>query len=189
MDDEDIVTRMLSQMRLEEAVEELRLRPGALDRMAVETMAHGLELQAQHRHARNEPGEAKRTASRARALLGLLAHGPNPGRMVAEVELPEGYQGKIVLVLFKGGGFEGTVCLRSGDGWHREILNNARAELQDLGFHSAEAFPLGGAYAGFDDDGRIVIWGTSDEFGACDKDLAAEMIRRAYPGRKVVIED
>ena len=109
--------------------------------------------------------------------------------MVAEVDLPEGYQGKIVLVLVRGGGFEGTVCLRSGDGWHREILNNARVELQDLGFPSAEVYPLGGAYAGFDGDGRIVIWGTSDEFGSCDKDLAAEMIGRAYPGRRVVVED
>jgi len=81
------------------------------------------------------------------------------------------------------------VCLRSGDGWHREILNNARGELRDLGFPSAEAYHLGGAYAGFDADGRIVIWGTSDEFGCCDKDLAAEMIARAYPGRTVVIED
>ena len=124
-----------------------------------------------------------------RALQALLAHGPDPERMVAEVELPEGYQGKIVLVLFKGGGFDGRLCLRSGAGWHREILNNARVELQELGFPSTEAYPLGGAYAGFDDDGRIVIWGTSDEFGSCDKDLAAEMIGRAYPRRRVVVED
>ena len=40
-----------------------------------------------------------------------------------------------------------------------------------------------------DDNGRIVIWGTSDEFGSCDKALAAEMIGRAYPGRAVVIDD
>ena len=181
--------RMLAEMRFEDAIAELRARPGALDHTNAEGLIREWELQARQLQARGETGAARRMARGVRALRALLAHGPDPERMVAEVELPEGYQGKIVLVLFKGGGFDGRVCLRSGDGWHREILNNAMTELRDLGFPSAEAYPLGGAYAGFDDDGRIVIWGTSDEFGSCDKDLAAEMIRRAYPDQRVVIED
>ena len=80
------------------------------------------------------------------------------------------------------------LCLRSGDGWHREILQNARAEIADLGFPGAEVHPLGGAYAGFGPDGTIVIWGTSDEYGCCDKELAARMIGRAYPGKRIRIE-
>ena len=189
MKTETVAARMLAEMRFEDAIAELRLRPDALDRRHADHLIHDWELQSRQLQTRGETGAARRMARGVQALRALLAHGPDPARMVTEVDLPEGYQGKIVLVLFKGGGFEGTACLRSGDGWHREILNNAMTELRDLGFPSAEAYPLGGAYAGFDDEGRIVIWGTSDEFGACDKELAAEMIRRAYPDRRVVIED
>ena len=63
------------------------------------------------------------------------------------------------------------------------------AEIADLGFPDAQVHPLGGAHAGFESDGSIVIWGTSDEFGCCDKDLAARLIARAYPGRTVRIEE
>ena len=186
---ETAATRMLVEMRFGDAIAELRSRPDALDRAHAEGLLRDWAHQARQLMVHGEAGAARRVARGARALRALLAHGPDPGRMVTEVDLPEGYQGKIVLVLFKGGGFEGTVCLRSGDGWHREILNNAMTELRDLGFPSTEAYPLGGAYAGFEDDGRIVIWGTSDEFGSCDKELAAEMIGQAYPERRVVIED
>ena len=179
---------LLDEMRLEEAFVQMRSTSGAMDRTAVEAMAREWARRARSSHAAGEKGDARRGERRARALRALLAHGPEPSRMVAEVDLPEGYRGKILMVLLKGRGFEGTVCLRSGDDWHREILRNTQAELQDLGFPSARAYALGGAYAGFDGD-RIVIWGTSDEFGCCDKELAADMIRRAFPGRTVVIED
>ena len=105
-----------------------------------------------------------------------------------DTELPEGYVGKILMVLLTGGGFDDAVCLRSGDGWHREILHNTRAEIADLGFPDAQAHPLGGAHAGFESDGSVLIWGTSDEFGCCDKDLAARLVARAYPERTVRIE-
>jgi hypothetical protein len=188
MEADSHVLHLLDGMRLEEAVAQLRSTPGAMDRTAVAAMAQEWERRAHSSRASGETGKARRDERRARALRALLAHGPEPGRMVAEVDLPVGYRGKILMVLLKGRGFEGTVCLRSEDDWHREILRNTQAELQDLGFPSARAYALGGAYAGFDGD-RIMIWGTSDEFGCCDKELAADMIRRAFPGRTVVIED
>jgi hypothetical protein len=188
MGTEAALLHLIRDMRLEEAVAELRANPGAMDRIAVEAMAREWEREAHSLRARGEIGEGRRRARRALALRRLLAHGPDPGRMVAELDLPEGYRGKIVLVLVRGGGFEGTLCLRSGDDWHREILRNVQAELLDLGFPSARAYALGGAYAEFDGD-RIILWGISDEFGCCDKELAAEMIGRAYPGRTVCIQD
>ena len=97
--------------------------------------------------------------------------------------------GKILLVALRGGGFDGAVCLRSGDGWHREILHNSRAKIADLGFPHTRVHPRGGARAGFDSDGSVVIWGTSNEFGCCDKDLAARLTARAYPKKTVRIED
>jgi hypothetical protein len=183
------VTCLLREMRLEAAIRLLKRSGCGIDSAAVKTMIQGYETRASQMQAAGETGEARRMARRAAALKGLLVHGPDPTQMVAETELPEGYVGKILLVLLTGGGFDNTVCLRSGDGWHREILRNTRAEIADLGFPDAQAHSLGGAYAGFDSDDSIVIWGTSDEYGCCDKEQAARLIARAYPGRMVTIED
>ena len=175
-------------MRLEAAVRFLKRSGCKVDSAAVKAMIQGYETRASQMQAAGEAGEARRLARRAAALNGLLSHGPDPARMVAETELPEDYTGKILMVLLTGGGFDDTVCLRSGDDWHREILHNTRAEIADLGFPDAQVHPLGGAYAGFDSDGSVVIWGTSDEYGCCDKEEAARLIARAYPGRTIRIE-
>ena len=182
-------TSLLREMRLAAAIRLLKQSECVVDSAAVRAMILGYESQASRMQAAGETGEARRMARRAAALNGLLVHGPDPAQLVAETELPEGYAGKILLVLLTGGGFDDTVCLRSGDDWHREILHNTRAEIADLGFPDAQVHPLGGAHAGFESDGSIVIWGTSDEFGCCDKDLAARLIARAYPGRTVRIEE
>lgn len=183
------VTRLLREMRLGEALQSLKRARGNVDSDAVAAMISEYEFRARQLKSAGEMGEARRMARRAAALSGLLTHGPDPARMVAETELPEGYRGKILLVALKGGGFDGKVCLRSGDDWHREILRNTQAEMEDLGFIHTRVHPLGGACAGFDTQGSIVIWGTSDEYGSCDKEEAAQMITRAYPGKLVRIED
>ena len=164
-------------MRLSAAIRLLKQSECVVDSAAVRAMILGYESQASRMQAAGETGEARRMARRAAALNGLLVHGPDPAQLVAETELPEGYAGKILLVLLTGGAND-TVCLRSGDDWHREILHNTRAEIADLGFADAQVHPLGGAHAGFDSDGSIVIWGTSDEFGCCDKALAARLDRK-----------
>jgi hypothetical protein len=182
------VSRLLSGMQLEAVVRALQ-RSGA--RLAAQTLAPMVANYANRSRellAAGEIGESRRLARRAAALNGLLAHGPVPARMVAEVELTVGYNGKILMLALNGGGFADTACLRSGDDWHREILRNTRAELKDLGFVHTRVDPLGGAYARFEPDGAIVIWGTSDEYGCCDKEEAARMIARVHPGRPVRIE-
>jgi hypothetical protein len=183
------VTRLLRRMQLEAALPILRKGRGEMDPEAVAAMISEHQSQASRLHAAGEIRDAKKMARRAAALCGLLVHGPNPSRMVAEIELPDGYHGKILLVRLAGGGFADTVCLRSGDGWHREILRNTQAEIEDLGFVHTRVDPLGGAYTRFEPDGSIVIWGTSDEYGCCDKEEAASMIMRAYPGKPVRIEE
>jgi len=183
------VTGLLREMRLEAAIRLLKAGGGEVDLAAVKAMILGYETRASQMRAAGEAGEARRMARRAAALNGLLTHGPDPARMLAEVELPEGYQGKILLVLLQGGVFEGTVCLRSGDDWHREILRNTRAEMEHLGFRNTQVYPLGGAYAGFESDGGVVVRGTSDEYGCCDKGEAARLIARAYPEKTVRIEE
>ena len=182
-------TSLLREMRLAAAIRLLKQSECVVDSAAVRAMILGYETRASRMQAAGETGEARRMARRAAALNGLLVHGPDPAQLVAETELPEGYAGKILVVLLTGGGFDDRVCLRSGDDWHREILHNTRAEIADLGFPDAQVHPLGGAHAGFESDGSIAIWGTSDEFGCCDKDLAARLIARAYPGRTARIEE
>ena len=102
------------------------------------------------------------------------------------VMLPEGYRGKILLVSVTAGE-ENRVILRSGDLWHREILRNTEAEVRTLGFAEALVAELGGAHLRFEEDGSILIWGVSEEFGACDREYAAALVRSAWPDRKVSV--
>jgi hypothetical protein len=183
------VIRLLREMRLEAAIRLLKRSGCGVDSAAVKALILEYEARANQMQAAGAAGEARRMARRAAALNGLLVHGPDPAQMVAKTELPEGYVGKILMVLITGGGFDDAVCLRSGDSWHREILHNTRAEIADLGFPDAQVHPLGGAYAGFDSDDSVVIWGASDEYGCCDKEQAARMIARSYPEKTVRIEE
>ena len=101
-------------------------------------------------------------------------------RLIPEVILPEGYNGKILLVSVSGEGIKKTVLVRSGDLWHREILRNTEAEIKNLGFETAQVHELGGALVRFEPDGAITIFGASQEFGACDKNFAAEIIQKEF---------
>lgn len=102
--------------------------------------------------------------------------------------VPEGYRGKIMLILVHRGSQKHTI-LRSGDLWHYEILRNAEAEIQALGLQDVLVEELGGAHLSFRDDGSIIIWGKSDYFGACDREYAAELVRTLWPDRKVTVSD
>ncbi len=105
---------------------------------------------------------------------------------IPRVIVPEGYRGKILLVLVRHAGEE-IIVLRSGDLWHREILRNARTEIAASGLTDAEVEQIGGAYLTFVDSGTIEIGGTSEEFGRCDLDHAADLIRSAWPEWNVVV--
>ena len=67
-----------------------------------------------------------------------------------------------------------------------EILMDTREEIQDLGFENALVDPVGGAFVRFDDNRSIEVYGISDEFGGCDKQAAADLIRQAFPERPVL---
>ncbi len=110
-------------------------------------------------------------------------------KRITEIILPEGYNGKILLVSVSGEGIEKSVLLRSGDLWHREILRNTETEIKNLGFENAQIYELGGASVRFEPDGAITIYGASQEFGACDKDYAAEIIKKKFRDRKIDIKD
>jgi hypothetical protein len=100
------------------------------------------------------------------------------------VLLPEGYRGKVLLVLVSLGS-ERLVVLRSGDLWHREILRSAEAEIRER-LPGAEVDELGGAFLRFEPDGSILVWGGSDEFGACDHAYVATLLKGVWPQRRVL---
>jgi hypothetical protein len=110
------------------------------------------------------------------------------GKKIPMVILPEGYNGKILLVSIAGVGTEKMVILRSGDLWHREILRNTETEIRNLGIRKARVYELGGAHLRFEPGGTIMIHGTSEQYGACDKQYAAGLVNNEFPGRRVDIQ-
>ena len=114
-------------------------------------------------------------------------HGCDPKKIIEKVVLPEGYAGKILMVVIMGGEIDNFVCLRSGDLWHREILRNTENEIRDLGFPNSIVHELGGAHVRFEKNNDIVIFGTSDDFGSCDKIYASQLIKQVFKDRNVMI--
>ncbi len=108
---------------------------------------------------------------------------------IPAVILPEGYNGKILLVSVSSDRIDKTVILRSGDLWHREILRNTVNEIRNHGIADAQVHQLGGALVRFEPDGTIIIYGRSQEFGPCDKAYAAELILNLFPKRRVEIRN
>lgn len=84
---------------------------------------------------------------------------------------------------------DAMVCLRSNDLHHRDILRNTEMEIADLGLHGSRVRELGGASVTVEPDGTTCIRGGSDDFGACDRNLAAELIRLACPDKVVAVRD
>jgi phosphoglycerate dehydrogenase-like enzyme len=121
------------------------------------------------------------------ALNDPAGHSTEPDSPINPIILPEGYNGKILLVSVSADGLKKTVLLRSGDLWHREILRSTETEIKRLGFENVRVYELGGAHVRFEPAGTITVYGTSREFGGCDKEFAAEIIRKKFWGRTVSI--
>ena len=106
--------------------------------------------------------------------------------LINKIILPEGYNGKILLAMIVGGILDGQILLRSGDMWHREILRNTENEIKELGFAESDVYELGGAHVRFEKN-DIVIFGTSDDFGSCDKVYASKLIQQLFKDKNVII--
>lgn len=145
-----------------------------------------LEKEADDRLAKGDIRWAVRLRRRAEALKTPQTHGQNPEKRIRRVVLPEGYNGKILLVSVSVRQAWEMTCLRSGDDWHHKILQATEEEICDYGFPQANVCPVGGAWVRFRPDGAIVIYGTSDDFGECDKELAGRMIKRSFSEWKIL---
>lgn len=122
-----------------------------------------------------------------KALERFRDNGCDPEKIIEKIILPEGYNGKILLVMIMGGVLGKQVCLRSGDMWHREILRNTDNEIKYLGFFESTVCELGGAHVRFEKNNDIVIYGTSNDFGSCDKVYASKLIQQIFKDRNIII--
>ena len=80
-----------------------------------------------------------------------------------------------------------TVCLRGGAEWHREILRDMEDEVRDKGFDKALVEPAGGALVRYKNRNEFVLYGFSDDYGECDKQLAGSLLQEYYPALKIWI--
>ena len=125
---------------------------------------------------------------RIKALKRFRDHGCDPGQIIEKTTLKQGYNGKILIVAIKGGVIDRLTCLRSGDIWHREILQNTKNEIRDLGFSKSLVYELGGANVRFETNKDIVIFGTSDDFGPCDKVYASNLIQQVFKDSNIIVD-
>jgi hypothetical protein len=137
----------------------------------------------------NAFAEVRRLNHRKESLLAFCNSGFDAGGLIPPVRMPEGYRGKILLVSVSGGVIGQTVCLRTNDLHHRDILRNTELEIRDLGLHGSRVRELGGASVDSESDGSVRIWGGSDDFGTCDKNVAAMLLRSMYPDKTVLVRD
>jgi len=187
---EDAKATVLNHIRMVElesasaAMETFNVSLSGLD---LEPIIESFKAAAERERSKGEIRSANRLGRRIKALGVFRDHGLNPKRLIAPVILPEGYNGRILLMTITGGVLNGWLCLRSGGDRHREILTDTQEAILDLGFENALVDPVGGAFVRFEDNNSIEVYGISDEFGGCDKQSAADLIRQAFPGRKIVI--
>ncbi len=187
---EDAKTAVLKHIRvveLESASDVMKAFDVSLSGLDLEPVIKSFNEAAEYERSKGEIRSANRLDRRKKAVEVFRDHGLDPKRLIAPAILPEGYNGKILLMVISGGALNGRVCLRSGGDWHREILTDTQEEILDLGFEKALVDPVGGAFVRFEDNESIEVYGISDEFGGCDKQAATDLIRHTFPERMVVI--
>lgn len=139
--------------------------------------------------ARGDQRNTCRLQRRLKALEIFRDNGFDPEKLIRPADLPSGYSGKILLAIVSDDHGGKWVCLRSGDDWHHEILKNTIEEMTDLGFENVSVTPAGGARVQFNQQGAIIIYGTSDTYGTCDKPLAANLIAGLFPDKVIQTAD
>jgi hypothetical protein len=187
MEPKSLIMDFLYSGRLESAWDIMKKNHVSRDELSYHQVIKNLERDVQYETNRGDIRAVNRLKRRIQSLKTFQEYGLVPHRLITCVDLPDAYHGKVLLVHLVGGIANGFVCLRSGDDWHREILQNTKEEIQDLGFEPADVVPVGGAWVQFDPDGGIIVYGSSEEFGTCDKAVVADLIEREFPAKRIII--
>jgi hypothetical protein len=187
MEPKSLIMDFLSAGKFESAWDIMKERDVSKDDLDCHKVINDLERDVRYETTNGDIRAVNRLKRRILALKAFQEYGLDPQKLISLVDLPDAYHGKVLLVHIVGGNAHGFVCLRSGDDWHREILQNTKEEIQDLGFENADVVPAGGAWVQFYPDGAIIVYGSSEEFGACDKEVVADLIDSAFPAKRIII--
>jgi hypothetical protein len=187
MEPKSLIMDFLCAGKFESAWDIMKERDVSKDDLDYHKFINDLERDVRYEITNGDIRAVNRLKRRILALNAFREYGLDPQKLIAPVALPDAYHGKVLLVHLVGGIANGFICLRSGDDWHREILQNTKEEIQDLGFENADVVPIGGAWVQFDPDGAIIVYGSSEEFGNCDKEVVADLIGSEFPEKKVLI--
>ena len=181
-----LITEYLLRGQLESALEQMDKYRISLDPSEFSRIAKLLEEKVNRNYHNGDIRAARRIERRLQALKTFRDHGLDPGKLIATTDLNDGYEGKILLLSISAGTAKGMICLRSGDDWHYEILRNTEEEIRDLGFKNPVVVPAGAAIRS-DRNGNIVIFGSSDAYGTCDKKTATDLIAKTFPGKTILV--
>ncbi len=149
--------------------------------------AANFDKQAQEHARAGRIDDAIKSRQRRKALDEFTQHGLDVTQ-IPLVGISEKYSGKILLMNFQGRTFLRGFPPHQRDGMHQNILNSFNEELNVLGY-SGSPKPQGGAHIGFNKEtGNRVIYDASGDYGECDKDIAAKLIKETFPAQKIVAE-
>ena len=175
----------MQQGRLESACALLVAHNIVLDTHALTRLIGGCLKRVKTSRNEGDIRTSIRYQHRATALAMVRDAGRLSGAVIPSVVMPDGYCGKVMLAFVKGDCIPGRTFLRSGDDWHREILRHFEEELRSYGFEKFQFSPQGGAFAEFQPDGSIALYGSSEEFGPCRQEDALMLVQTAFSDRNV----
>ena len=138
------VQDLIDAGRLESAWDMIEKNDISLDDLDYHKAKKALEKDLDQATLKADIRAMNRLKRRIFALTTFRRFGFAAQKLMPQVDLREGYHGKVLLVHIVGGRSNGLVCLRSGDDWHREILHNTRQEIIDLGFDNVPGDTRGG---------------------------------------------
>lgn len=130
---------------------------------------------------------ARRAGQRLYALGSVIDNAFNMDEVMPAVDLLEGYSGKFMLLRIMVGAGKPRLIIRSGEAWHREIVANTNDELHNAGFDQVALEQLGGDWVQANKP-NLKLWGSSDDYGMCDKHQAGAIMQTAFPGYSCTVK-
>jgi hypothetical protein len=126
----------------------------------------------------------------------VVSHYKNTGTTLESISTAMGIEsGKIMLIEITDGE-KAKIVIRgyyehsySRGEFHRDIISGFEREMRMRGLERLDIRPLGGAHISVPrGDEAITISGRSEDYGECDKALALQLVKKAFPNREVQIK-
>ena len=132
-------------------------------------------------------GKAADLWMKSAALQHFLKTGATTESIASVMNLEPGYSGKVILVSVEGTRSVARGYYQPKDEFHSAILRGFEREMELRGLERLALTEVKGAHIRIpvEIEKPIVIHGKSEDYGECDKQELAALIRSAFPGREV----